>query len=386
MTQYDISGKSILVTGAAGGIGSATTRALVARGARVTLVDLAQDSVDEIADTLPTERVLALAADVTSTEQMTAAVDAAVERFGRLDVVFANAGIANDPPTTMAAADLDAYEKVIEVDLLGVVRTIKPALPEISRNRGYVLITASVYAFFNGVVNSAYASSKAAVEMLGRSLRAELASEGASAGVLYPGWVTTPIAESARGANKTVTQLKERVPRTPRHVHRARADRRRGRRGDRSTRTANHRAQALEPAFRDARSGQHPRRQTPRTRPGDAGTDQAHRRRGAPAPSRARNSAAIWVRRRCRLADTHHIATWGLAPERASDDRRGLPPTSHRPRASERDAFAAHGATQDATGRRLVAAECSHKLRAGHVTSLVVSGHDPAVTRIGVER
>ncbi len=96
-----------------------------------------------------------------------------------------------------------------------MVRTIKPALPEITRNSGYVLITASVYAFLNGMVNSAYASSKAAVEMLGRSLRAELASEGASAGVLYPGWVATPIAESARGANKTVTQLKERAFRGP---------------------------------------------------------------------------------------------------------------------------------------------------------------------------
>ena len=211
MSTYAITGKSIIVTGAAGGIGSATTRALVARGARVTLVDLAQDSVDEVADTLPSDRVLALAADVTSAEQMTAAVDATVEHFGRLDVVFANAGIINDPPTTFAAADLDAYEKVIEVDLLGVVRTIKPALPQIIRNRGHVLITASVYAFFNGAVNSAYASSKAAVEMLGRSLRVELASEGASAGVLYPGWVATPIADSTRGANKTVTQLKQRA-------------------------------------------------------------------------------------------------------------------------------------------------------------------------------
>ena len=61
-----------------------------------------------------------------SAEQMTAAVDAAVERFGRLDVVFANAGISNDPPTTLAAADLDAYEKVIEVDLLGVVHRSSP--------------------------------------------------------------------------------------------------------------------------------------------------------------------------------------------------------------------------------------------------------------------
>lgn len=202
MAEYNITGKSVIVTGAGGGIGSATTRALVQRGAHVTLVDLSQASVDAVANTLPAERVLALAADVTSAEQMTAAVDAAVERFGRLDVVFANAGISNDPPTTLAAADLDAYEKVIEVDLLGVVRTIKPALPEIIRNGGYVLITASIYAFFNGVINSAYASSKAAVEMLGRSLRVELASEGASAGVLYPGWVATPIADATRGHNE----------------------------------------------------------------------------------------------------------------------------------------------------------------------------------------
>ena len=210
MAEYNITGKSVIVTGAGGGIGSATTRALVQRGAHVTLVDLSQASVDAVATTLPAEPVLALAADVTSAEQMTAAVDAAVERFGRLDVVFANAGISNDPPTTLAAADLDAYEKVIEVDLLGVVRTIKPALPEIIRNGGYVLITASIYAFFNGVINSAYASSKAAVEMLGRSLRVELASEGASAGVLYPGWVATPIADATRGHNEAVTQLKER--------------------------------------------------------------------------------------------------------------------------------------------------------------------------------
>ena len=87
----------------------------------------------------------------------------------------------------LSAVNLDAYEKVIEVDLLGAVRTIKAALPEIIRNRGYILITASIYAFCNDVINSAYAS-KAAVEMLGRSLRLELAPEGAAAGVLYPGW------------------------------------------------------------------------------------------------------------------------------------------------------------------------------------------------------
>ena len=215
MGNYDLHGKSVLVTGASGGIGAATVRALVAKGARVTLVDLKQDAVDKVAATLPGDQVLAVAADVTSIDQMTAATAAAAERFGKLDVVFANAGIANDPPTTLAAANLDAYERVIEVDLLGVVRTIKPALPQIIENKGYVLITASIYAFFNGVINSAYAASKAGVEMLGRSLRLELAAEGASAGVLYPGWVATPIADAARGSNPIVTAFKERVFRGP---------------------------------------------------------------------------------------------------------------------------------------------------------------------------
>jgi NAD(P)-dependent dehydrogenase (short-subunit alcohol dehydrogenase family) len=146
---------------------------------------------------------------------MTEAIHATEQHFGKVDVVFANAGIANDPPPTLAAADLDAYERVINVDLHGVIRTIKPALPEIIANQGHVLITASVYAFVNGVANSAYAASKAAVEMLGRSLRLELAPHGASAGVLYPGWVATPIANAARGHNPTATALTQHTFRAP---------------------------------------------------------------------------------------------------------------------------------------------------------------------------
>jgi NAD(P)-dependent dehydrogenase (short-subunit alcohol dehydrogenase family) len=104
---------------------------------------------------------------------------------------------------------------VIEVDLLGVVRTIKPALSEIIRNRGYVLVTASIYAFFNGVLNSGYAACKSGVESLGRALRLELAADGASAGVLYPGWVTTPLTTLVRGEDETATRLRDRVFRGP---------------------------------------------------------------------------------------------------------------------------------------------------------------------------
>jgi NAD(P)-dependent dehydrogenase (short-subunit alcohol dehydrogenase family) len=161
MARYPLADRAVIITGAAGGIGAASARALVARRAQVTLVDLSQDAVDELAASLPADRVLARAADVTKVEQMIGVVQATRARFGKVDVVFANAGIANDPPVTLDAAELEAYERVIEVDLLGVVRTIKPALPEVIANQGYVLITASIYAFVNGVINSAYAVSKA---------------------------------------------------------------------------------------------------------------------------------------------------------------------------------------------------------------------------------
>jgi NAD(P)-dependent dehydrogenase (short-subunit alcohol dehydrogenase family) len=211
MPRYPLADRAVIITGAAGGIGAASARALVARRAQVTLVDLSQDAVDELAASLPADRVLARAADVTNVEQMIGVVEATRARFGKVDVVFANAGIANDPPMTLDAAELEAYERVIEVDLLGVVRTIKPALPEVIANQGYVLITASIYAFVNGVINSAYAVSKAGVEMLGRSLRLELAPAGASAGVLYPGWVATPLVTVVRGRDPAATAFKERV-------------------------------------------------------------------------------------------------------------------------------------------------------------------------------
>lgn len=212
MAKYSLSGKTVIVTGASGGIGGAATRELIGRGANVTAVDLTQQSVDDFAATLPAGKVLPIAADVTDAAQMTAVVEATVERFGKVDVVFANAGIAY--PCTLESADLAAYERVIEVDLFGVIRTIKPALPQIIANGGYVLITASIYAFANGVINSPYAASKAAVESLGRSLRLELAAEGASAGVLYPGWIRTAMTDVVRDES-AAQRLKDHVFKGP---------------------------------------------------------------------------------------------------------------------------------------------------------------------------
>lgn len=207
--SYSLHDKIVLITGAAGGIGAATARALATAGARLVLTDLRQGDVDRLAAEFDADRVLALALDVTDMAANRQAVAEAVARFGRLDVVFANAGIAWDPPKTVLTVSDAEFEKIVEVDLLGVWRTVKAALPEIVKTQGQVLTTSSVYSFMNGTINAPYAMSKAGVESFTRALRTELAGSGASASVLYPGWVRTPMTELAFGGNATVTQFLE---------------------------------------------------------------------------------------------------------------------------------------------------------------------------------
>jgi NAD(P)-dependent dehydrogenase (short-subunit alcohol dehydrogenase family) len=204
---YSTRDKVVLITGATGGIGRATARALHRRGANVVLTGRRREILEAVARELGGDRTLAISADVTDRQSIDAAVMAAVERFGGLDVVIANAGTAVDPPTTVAAVDERQFERVIETDLLGVWRTVRAALPQIIARRGHVLLTSSIYAYFNGVVNAPYAVSKAGVEQLGRALRTELAPHGATAGVLYPGWVATPLIKPAFGGNATATEL-----------------------------------------------------------------------------------------------------------------------------------------------------------------------------------
>jgi NAD(P)-dependent dehydrogenase (short-subunit alcohol dehydrogenase family) len=209
--RLDLSGKVILITGAAGGIGAASARALHAAGARVVLTDVIQRSVDEIANEIGGDRVLPLALDVTDRAAADAVVQLVVRQFGGVDVVFANAGIASDPPTSIAMIDERAFEKVIEVNLVGVWRSVRACLPQIIERRGHVLITASIYSYCNGMANAPYAASKAALEMFGRSLRAELAGTGATAGVLFPGWVSTPLSKVGFGGDELVTQMLNRA-------------------------------------------------------------------------------------------------------------------------------------------------------------------------------
>ncbi|HLM51484.1 MAG TPA: short-chain dehydrogenase/reductase [Solirubrobacteraceae bacterium] len=203
---YQLSGKVALVTGAARGIGLETARALVGRGASVVVVDLDPEAAESAAAQLHDSRAIGLAADVTDRRAVQQAVATAVDRFGGLDVVVANAGIASRAATFRAMAT-EGFERVVDVNLMGVVRTVDAALPEIVRRRGHVVVIASVYAFGNGVGATPYAMSKAAVEQFGRALRVELVAHGASASVAYFGYIDTEMVHRAIDADRVLTTV-----------------------------------------------------------------------------------------------------------------------------------------------------------------------------------
>lgn len=200
MPLYDLNGRVAFVTGAARGIGFETARQLHMRGASVAVVDIDAAEAHEAAERIG-ERAIGIATDVTDHNAVMQAVAETVERFGGLDVVVANAGIAQSRMATVRGIGVEEWERVFEVDMLGVWRTVRAALPQVVARKGHVVVTSSVYAFVNGVFNSPYAVAKAGVESLGRSLRAELVPLGASASVAYFGWVDTKLVQDAFANN-----------------------------------------------------------------------------------------------------------------------------------------------------------------------------------------
>jgi NAD(P)-dependent dehydrogenase (short-subunit alcohol dehydrogenase family) len=209
--RFALTGKVALVTGGARGIGEGTAQALARRGAKVVIVDLSAEEAVAAADRLATEAI-GIAGDVTDRGDMQRAVATAVERFGGLDVVVANAGIAPRAATLRAMAT-ENVERTLDVNLMGVYRTVDAALPEIVRRQGHVVVVASVYAFLNGVGTVPYAMAKAGVEQLGRALRVELAHHGASASVAYFGFIDTEMVRRMIDQDPLVDELFETFPR-----------------------------------------------------------------------------------------------------------------------------------------------------------------------------
>ncbi|MFD0262257.1 SDR family oxidoreductase [Kitasatospora indigofera] len=203
-----LSGQVVVVTGAARGVGATLARKLAARGAKVALVGLEPAELKEAAAHCGPD-ASSWEADVTDIEALTATARAIQDRYGRIDAVVANAGIAIGGP--LLDSDHRAFSRVIEVNLLGSVATARAFLPALAESRGYLLQIASLAALTPAPLMSAYCASKSGVEAFAHALRAEVAHQGVKVGVGYLSWTDT---DMVRGADQDVVlrQMRSRLP------------------------------------------------------------------------------------------------------------------------------------------------------------------------------
>jgi NAD(P)-dependent dehydrogenase (short-subunit alcohol dehydrogenase family) len=205
-----LDGKVALVTGAARGLGAETARALSERGVKLVLTDVDAAPLKELAAELGEDSVVTAACDVCDLASMEAAVQAGVERFGGIDLVLANAGIASYG--SVLGTDPATFKRVLDINVLGVFHTVRAALPSVIERQGYLLIVSSLAAFAAAPGLAAYNASKAGVEHFASALRLEVAHHGVAVGSAHMSWIDTPLVRDAKADLPAFKQLLESLP------------------------------------------------------------------------------------------------------------------------------------------------------------------------------
>ncbi|MGW7201064.1 SDR family oxidoreductase [Streptomyces chryseus] len=207
-SRRSLEGQVAVVTGAARGVGELLARKLSARGAKVALVGLEPDELKAVAGRLHAEADWWYA-DVTDHEAMARVAREVKERFGKVDIVVANAGVASGGP--FVDSDPVAWRRVIEVNLIGGAVTGRAFLPVLMESRGYFLQIASLAAITPAPMMTAYCASKSGVEAFAHALRAEVGYRGVRVGVGYLSWTDT---DMVRGADQddVMRELRQRLP------------------------------------------------------------------------------------------------------------------------------------------------------------------------------
>ena len=193
-SRYDVNGRTVFITGAARGIGAESARRLHGKGANVALVGLEPERLEELAAKLG-DRAAAFEADVTDYDALQRAVSATTERFGTIDVGIANAGIAYTGP--LATAPIEQVERTLAVNFLGVWRTDRALIGQITERKGYLLNIASLAAISHAPMMGPYTAAKSGVEALTDALRIETAPSGARVGCAYFGFIDTDLVRAS---------------------------------------------------------------------------------------------------------------------------------------------------------------------------------------------
>ncbi|MFD9389387.1 SDR family oxidoreductase [Streptomyces sp. NPDC060000] len=208
MHDSPLKDRTVVVTGAARGVGAAQARELARRGARLALIGHEPVALASVAASLPTP-ALVVEADVTDGGALERAAAVVRSRLGPPSVVVANAGIAQGGP--FASADMASWRRVIDVNVTGSALTARAFLPDLVETAGYYLQIASLASIAAAPLMSAYCTSKAGVEAFAHALRAEVAHKGVAVGIAYLSWTDTDMIRDA-DRHAVLRELRARMP------------------------------------------------------------------------------------------------------------------------------------------------------------------------------
>lgn len=202
--------KTVLVTGAASGIGLAAARRFLDEGARVVMLDIDEAKLNEATGGLPQERLLLQVGDTADKDTATAAVKATVERFGALHILINNAGMATEGDI-MQTSESD-FERVMAVNVSGYFHMAKAAIPELVKTRGSIVMTSSVSGLGGDWDMFAYNTSKGAVSNMTRAMAMDAARHGVRVNAVNPSLTRTGMTEDMVNDPELVAKFKERMP------------------------------------------------------------------------------------------------------------------------------------------------------------------------------
>jgi NAD(P)-dependent dehydrogenase (short-subunit alcohol dehydrogenase family) len=208
----DLKGKSVLITGGNSGIGLATARLMLEKGARVAITGRDQAKLDAALAELGSD-VLGIQADLNHLSEIDAVVKAIGDRFGSLDVVFANAGISG--PTPLGSTTLEVFENILRTNLTSVFFTVQGVLPLLKEGSS-VILNGSVMRELGSPGSSAYSATKGAITSMAKVFTSELAPKGIRVNTVVPGATRTPIwSRGARSGSTVDATEKALAPRIP---------------------------------------------------------------------------------------------------------------------------------------------------------------------------
>ena len=202
--------KTVLITGAASGIGLAAARRFLDEGARVVMLDNDEETLRKAAGELPQDRIVVQVGDTADKATASAAVKTAVERFGGLHILVNNAGVATEGDITRTSEE--DFDRVMSVNVAGYYHMAKAAMPELVKVRGSIVMTSSVSGLGGDWNMFAYNTSKGAVSNMVRAMAMDAARDGVRVNAVNPSFTRTGMTEDMVSNDELVAKFRERMP------------------------------------------------------------------------------------------------------------------------------------------------------------------------------